>query len=48
MEGAIRLVVGGLAAAEEEFRAAWVADRPVAGLFGELQQGLALLDRDFD
>src|SRR5476649_487135 len=46
--GAIRLLVRVLAATEEEFRAARIADRPTAGLVGQLQQGLALLERDFD
>src|SRR5512141_919810 len=46
--GAIRRFVYVFAAAEEEFRTARVADRPTAGLFCQLQQGLALLDRDFD
>ena len=46
--GAIRRLVRVFAAAEEEFRAAGIADRPAAGLFGQLQQSLALLDRNFD
>src|SRR3974390_801831 len=45
---AIGELVDGIAATEEEIPAAWIADRPAAGLFGELQQGLALLNRDFD
>src|SRR5690242_17819974 len=46
MEAAIGLVLGAVAAAEEEVRARRIADRPVAGALVELQQRLALLDRD--
>ena len=48
----VERAVGGtfqsLAAAKEEVAAAWVADRPVASLFGQLEQRLALFDRDFE
>src|SRR5476649_2033327 len=46
--GAIRRLFHVFSATEEEFRTARIADRPTAGLFGQLQQGLALLDGDFD
>src|SRR5690349_15402369 len=35
-----------LTAAEEEVRLAGIADRPTAGVFGELEQGAALADRN--
>src|SRR5215471_10138291 len=45
--GAIGQVVCRVPAAEEEVSAAGIADRPAAGLFIQLQKGLALLDRYF-
>src|SRR5215471_3735478 len=36
----------GLTAAKEEIGMAWIADRPAAGLFVELEQCAALADRD--
>src|SRR3974390_3733580 len=45
---AIGELVDGIAATEEEIPAAWIADRPAAGLFGELPPGPALLHRGFD
>src|SRR3974390_3949189 len=45
---AIGEFVDGIAATEEEIPAARIADRPATGLFGELQPGLALVNRGFD
>ena len=42
------MLAGAFAAAKEELPAARIANRPAAGLFGQLQQGLALLERNFD
>src|SRR5215831_9193784 len=48
MIGAIGLLIYGVAAAEEEISPAGIADRPSAGFLIQLQQSLALLDRNFD
>src|SRR5262249_593076 len=40
--------VHSIAAAKEEFGAARIANRPATGFFRELQQSLALLNRNFD
>src|SRR5712691_4528927 len=46
MVGAVGQAGDGLAAAEEEVGAARIADRPAAGLLGELEQGAALAERN--
>src|SRR5262245_46550520 len=46
MVGAVGQARDGVAAAEEEVRLARIADRPAAGVLGELEQGPALAHRD--
>src|SRR3984957_7159734 len=41
---AVRQTRDGMAAAKEKLRTAGIADRPAAGLFGQLQNGAALAD----
>src|SRR5215510_5541680 len=46
MISTIGQALDGLAAAEEEIRRAWIADRPMAFAFGQLKNRAALPQRD--